>query len=110
MQRVLDGKSFTQKLGIPRDFDAVTDRCQFPRALTEPFRGSHRYRGLAEDDRGLGEQRRQSLDHGIHVDHVSGELTLLLRRPDPEEEHVRKFCGFLVRRRELQSPSIDVSS
>ena len=57
MQRVFDGATFAQELGVPRDLDGVSGGGTVAQFAYQPSGGAGRDRGLADDQRGAGEVR-----------------------------------------------------
>ena len=103
MQGVVDGEAFTEKFGVPGDFDVDPVSGNGARPYAEFGGGAHRHGRLADDHRRALQPRDQRVDDGVHMPQISPVLALFLRRADTEEVHVREIDCSVIVRGEVQS-------
>jgi hypothetical protein len=103
LQRVADRETLAEELRLPGDLDPVAGRCQRADPLLQGDRGADRHGRPADDQRRLGEPRRQRIDRRLQLTQV-GRAVLPGGRAEREEVHVGPVRDLVVVQRESQPP------
>src|SRR5690606_21004950 len=108
MQGVLYCEALAQEFRIPCDLYINSGRCELASSHGQSRSSTHRNRGFSEDHSRLLQQRRQLINHCIHVCQIGSKLALLLGCTYTQKMDVCEGRSLVVRRREAQTSGSDV--